>query len=162
MVVANKFKSDQSDSDSGKPILGTGGLPYTFAQCCMPIPGDEIIGHITAKGLVIHNANCSNVRDANKDPEKFIKVEWDTVVTANLDFQTGLRIELENRQGILSEISNAVDIAGSQIDAINSETKDDGTYLINLTVTVRDRLHLAGIMRRIKTVPNIKKIARRR
>ncbi len=162
VVVANKFKSDQSDSDSGKPILGTGGLPYTFAQCCMPIPGDEIIGHITAKGLVIHNANCSNVRDANKDPEKFIKVEWDTVVTANLDFHTGLRIELENRQGILSEISNAVDIAGSQIDAINSETKDDGTYLINLTVTVRDRLHLAGIMRRIKTVPNIKKIARRR
>ena len=162
VVVANKFKSDQSASDSGKPILGTGGLPYTFAQCCMPIPGDEIIGHITAKGLVIHNANCSNVRDANKDPEKFIKVEWDTVVTANLDFQTGLRIELENRQGILSEISNAVDIAGSQIDAINSETKDDGTYLINLTVTVRDRLHLAGIMRRIKTVPNIKKIARRR
>ena len=162
VVVANKFKSDQSDSDSGKPILGTGGLPYTFAQCCMPIPGDEIIGHITAKGFVIHNANCSNVRDANKDPEKFIKVEWDTVVTANLDFQTGLRIELENRQGILSEISNAVDIAGSQIDAINSETKDDGTYLINLTVTVRDRLHLAGIMRRIKTVPNIKKIARRR
>ena len=162
VVVANKFKSDQSDSDSGKPILGTGGLPYTFAQCCMPIPGDEIIGHITAKGLVIHNANCSNVRDANKDPEKFIKVEWDTVVTANLDFQTGLRIELENRQGILSEISNAVDIAGSKIDAINSETKDDGTYLINLTVTVRDRLHLAGIMRRIKTVPNIKKIARRR
>lgn len=162
VVVANKFKSDQSDSDSGKPILGTGGLPYTFAQCCMPIPGDEIIGHITAKGLVIHNANCSNVRDANKDPEKFIKVEWDTVVTANLDFQTGLRIELENRQGILSEISNAVDIAGSQIDAINSETKDDGTYLINLTITVRDRLHLAGIMRRIKTVPNIKKIARRR
>lgn len=162
VVVANKFKSDQSESDSGKPILGTGGLPYTFAQCCMPIPGDEIIGHITAKGLVIHNANCSNVRDANKDPEKFIKVEWDTVVTANLDFQTGLRIELENRQGILSEISNAVDIAGSQIDAINSEIKDDGTYLINLTVTVRDRLHLAGIMRRIKTVPNINKIARRR
>ena len=162
VVVANKFKSDQSDSDSGKPILGTGGLPYTFAQCCMPIPGDEIIGHITANCLVIHNANCSNVRDANKDPEKFIKVEWDTVVTANLDFQTGLRIELENRQGILSEISNAVDIAGSKIDAINSETKDDGTYLINLTVTVRDRLHLAGIMRRIKTVPNIKKIARRR
>lgn len=162
VVVANKLKADQSEADSGKPITGTGGLPYTFAQCCMPIPGDEIIGHLTSKGLVIHNANCSNVRDYSKDPEKFIKVEWDTGVTANLDFQTGLRIELENRQGILSEISNAVDIAGSQIDAINSEIKDDGTYLINLTVTVRDRLHLAGIMRRIKTVPNIKKIARRR
>lgn len=162
VLVAKKFKQDLSDSESGKPITGTGGLPYTFAQCCMPIPGDEIMGHITSKGLVIHNANCFNIKDAYKDPEKYVKVEWDTSVTANLDFQTGLRIELENRQGILSEISNAVDIAGSQIDAINSEIKDDGTYLINLTVTVRDRFHLAGIMRRIKVVPNIKKIARRR
>lgn len=162
VLVAKKFKSDLFDSDSGKPITGTGGLPYTFAQCCMPIPGDEIMGHVTSKGLVIHNANCSNIRDASKDPEKYIKVQWDTSVTANLDFQTGLRIELENRQGILSEISNAVDIAGSQIDAINSEIRDDGTYLINLTVTVRDRLHLAGIIRRIKSVPNISKISRRR
>lgn len=162
VLVAKKFKQDLSDSESGKPITGTGGLPYTFAQCCMPIPGDEIMGHITSKGLVIHNANCFNIKDAYKDPEKYIKVEWDTSVTANLDFQTGLRIELENRQGILSEISNAVDIAGSQIDAINSEIRDDGTYLINLTVTVRDRFHLAGIMRRIKVVPNIIKIARRR
>ena len=128
----------------------------------MPIPGDEIIGHVTSKGLVIHNANCFNIKDASKDPEKYVKVQWDTSVTANLDFQTGLRIELENRQGILSEISNAVDIAGSQIDAINSEIRDDGTYLINLTVIVRDRLHLAGIMRRIKAVPNIIKISRRR
>ena len=162
VLVAKKFKQDLSDSESGKPITGTGGLPYTFAQCCMPIPGDEIMGHITSKGLVIHNANCFNIKDAYKDPEKYVKVEWDTSVTANLDFQTGLRIELENRQGILSEISNAVDIAGSQIDAINSEIKDDGTYLINLTVTVRDRFHLAGIMRRLKVVPNVKKIARRR
>lgn len=162
VLVAKKFKQDLSDSESGKPITGTGGLPYTFAQCCMPIPGDEIMGHITSKGLVIHNANCFNIKDAYKDPEKYVKVEWDTSVTANLDFQTGLRIELKNRQGILSEISNAVDIAGSQIDAINSEIKDDGTYLINLTVTVRDRFHLAGIMRRLKVVPNVKKIARRR
>ena len=161
VVVAKKLKSDLSEADEGKPIIGTGGLPYSFAQCCLPVPGDEIIGHITTKGLVIHNINCSNVRDADKDPEKFIKVEWDAV-TANLDFQTGLRIELENRQGILSELSNGVDIAGSQIDAINSEIKDDGTYLINLTVTVRDRLHLEGVIRRLKDVPNVLKVVRRR
>lgn len=162
VVVAKKLKSDLSEADEGKPIIGTGGLPYSFAQCCLPIPGDEIIGHITSKGLVIHTVNCSNVRDTEKDPEKFLKLEWDLSVTANLDFQTGLRIELENRQGILSEISNAVDIAGSQINAINSEIKDDGTYLIKLTVTVRDRFHLAGIIKRIKAVPNVKKIFRKR
>ena len=164
VVVAKKLKSDLSDAEEGKPITGTGGLPYTFAQCCLPIPGDDIIGHITAKGLVIHTATCSNIREEDKlnEPEKFIKVGWDYSVSANMAFQTGLRIELENRQGILSEISNAVDIAGSQIDAINSEIKEDGTYLINLTVTVRDREHLAGIIHRVKHIPNITSVFRRR
>ena len=97
-----------------------------------------------------------------KDPNKFLDVSWDREVAASMDFQTGLRIELENRQGILSEISNAVDIAGSQIDSINSEIKEGKVYIINLTVTVRDRLHLAGIIRRIKTIPNVIKIFRKR
>lgn len=162
VVVAKKLNSDLSGADEGKPILGTGGLPYSFAQCCLPVPGDEIIGHITTKGLVIHNVNCSNVREPDKDPEKYIKVEWDKSVTANLEFQTGLRIDLENRQGILSELSNGVDIAGSQINAINSEVKDDGTYLINLVVTVRDRLHLESVIRRLKDIPNVQRVVRRR
>lgn len=163
-IVAKKLqKNVASDIEEGLPISGTGGIPYTFAQCCMPIPGDHIIAHITpGKGLVIHNYNCSNIRDMSKDPNKFTNVEWDLSVTSNMDFQTGLRIELENRQGILSEISNAVDVAGSRIESINSDIKEDSIYIINLTVTVRDRIHLAGVIRRIKAVPNVLKIFRRR
>ena len=71
-------------------------------------------------------------------------------------------IELENRQGIVSEISNAIDIAGSRIESINSDQKDEKSFIINLVVTVRDRLHLAGVIRRIKSVPNIISITRRR
>ncbi len=164
VIVAKKLQTDLNvPEEEGLPITGTGGLPYTFAQCCLPIPGDHIIAHVSpGKGLVIHNYNCSNVRDKVKDADKFLNVEWDLQVTANLEFQTGLRIELENRQGILSEISNAVDVAGSRIESINSDIKDESTYIINLTVTVRDRLHLAGVMRRIKAVPNVLKIFRRR
>ncbi len=163
-IVAKRLQQDIPNSQKeGLPITGTSGIPYTFAQCCMPIPGDHIIAHITpGKGLVIHNYNCSNIRDMSKDPNKFTNVEWDLAVASNLDFQTGLRIELENRQGILSEISNAVDVAGSRIESINSDIKEDSIYIINLTVTVRDRIHLAGVMRRIKAVPNVLKIFRRR
>lgn len=163
-IVAKRLQQDIPNSqEEGLPITGTSGIPYTFAQCCMPIPGDHIIAHITpGKGLVIHNYNCSNIRDMSKDPNKFTNVEWDLAVASNLDFQTGLRIELENRQGILSEISNAVDVAGSRIESINSDIKEDSIYIINLTVTVRDRIHLAGVMRRIKAVPNVLKIFRRR
>lgn len=164
VIVARRLQGDLPLPDEKRqPIVGTGGLPFTFAQCCQPIPGDHIIAHITpGKGLVIHNYNCLNIRDQDKDPDKFLNVEWDQSVTANMDFQTGLRIELENRQGILSEISNAVDLAGSRIESINSEIKDESTYIIRLTVTVRDRLHLAGVMRRIKAIPNVQKIFRQR
>ena len=151
VLVAKKLQSDLDvPAEEGLPITGTGGLPYTFAQCCLPIPGDQIIAHVSpGKGLVIHNVNCSNIRDKQKDADKFVTVDWDRAVTASMEFQTGLRIELENRQGILSEISNAVDVAGSRIESINSDIKDESTYIINLTVTVRDRLHLAGVIRRI-------------
>lgn len=164
VIVAKRLQGDErSEDEKGLPITGTGGLPFSFAQCCQPIPGDHIIAHITpGKGLVIHNYNCLNIRDQDKNPEKFLNVEWDQAVTANMDFQTGLRIELENRQGILSEISNAVDLAGSRIESINSEIKDEATYIIRLTVTVRDRLHLAAVMRRIKAIPNVQKIFRQR
>ncbi len=164
VIVARKLQKDLDIPEKeGIPITGTGGLPYNFAQCCLPIPGDHIIAHVSpGRGLVIHNFNCLNIRDKVKDADKYLNVEWDLQATANLEFQTGLRIELENRQGILSEISNAVDVAGSRIEFINSEIKEDSNYIINLTVTVRDRLHLAGVIRRIKAVQNVIKIFRKR
>lgn len=163
VLVAKKLRDDNLGNDNGQAIIGTSGLPYTFAQCCLPIPGDHIIGHITpGKGLVIHNENCSNIRESLDDATKFIPLEWDLSIASNLDFETGLRIELKNRQGILSEISNAVDISGSQIESINSDIKEDNIYIINLTITVRDRLHLAGVIKRIKAIPNIVKISRRK
>ena len=79
-----------------------------------------------------------------------------------MEFKTGLLIELENRQGIVSEISNAVDVAGSRIESINSDQKDEKTFVMNLIVTVRDRLHLASVIKRIKSVPNVITIYRRR
>lgn len=163
VLVTKRLQGSNAAEEKGQPITGTGGLPFTFAQCCQPIPGDHIIAHVTpGKGLVIHNFNCLNIRDKDKDPDKFLEVEWDESVTANMEFQTGLRIELENRQGILSEISNAVDMAGSRMESINSDIKDESTYIIRLTVTVRDRLHLAAIIRRIKAIPNVLKIFRQR
>ncbi len=165
VAVAKFLAPNQVDDRKHDSIAlqGTGGLPFTFAQCCMPIPGDEIIAHVAqGRGLVIHNLNCRNLKDIVKDPSKFLKVSWDNTVTADLEFQTCLRVELENRQGIVSEISNAIDIAGSRIESINSDTKDEHTFVINLIITVRDRKHLAAVMRRVKAVPNVIKIYRRR
>lgn len=160
ILAPESLGSDKGERDA---VQGTGGIPFTFAQCCLPIPGDDIIARVAqGRGLVIHNANCRNLRDIDKDPTKFLKVSWDKSASSNMEFQTCIRIELENRQGILSEISNAVDIAGSRIESINSDIKDEHTFMINLVITVRDRLHLAGVIRRVKAVPNVIRIYRRR
>lgn len=162
-VAVVKFLDPDSHKHHELPVKGTGGMPFTYAQCCMPIPGDDIIAHIAqGRGIVIHNLNCKNIRDSERGPGKSLNVSWNLAVTSNMEFKTGLLIELENRQGILSEISNAVDLASSRIESINSDLKDETTFQINLVVTVRDRLHLASVIRRIKSVPNVISIYRRR
>ena len=162
-VAVAKFLDPDSHHHHELPVKGTGGLPFTFAQCCMPIPGDNIIAHIAqGRGIVIHNENCKNFREEDRVPGKVLNVSWNMAVTANMDFKTTLLIELNNRQGILSEISNAVDIAGSKIESINSDLKDEKTFLINLIVTVMDILHLTSVIKRIKAVPNVISVYRRR
>ncbi len=160
--VAKIIAPDLLD-DSSLPLTGTGGIPYVFAQCCMPIPGDEIIAHVASgRGLVIHNKNCRNLLATEKSPSKLLKVGWNLAVTSSLTFNTGIIIEYERRQGIMTEILNAIDMASSTVQSISSEQNDDNTSLLILTITVRDRLHLAGVIRRIKAIPNVTKITRKR
>jgi len=161
-VSVARMLAPSSPENSGLPITGTGGVPYVFAQCCMPIPGDEIIAHVASgRGLVIHRKGCGNLRAIEKDPTKLLKVGWDLAVASEQSFNTGIIVELEKRQGIMTEVLNAVDIAGSSVQSISSEQKDENTAVMKLTVTVRDRMHLAGVIKRIKAVPNVLKISRR-
>ncbi|MDY5733993.1 MAG: RelA/SpoT family protein, partial [Succinivibrio sp.] len=162
-VAVAKFLDPDTHNHHELPIKGTGGMPFTFAQCCMPIPGDEIIAHIAqGRGIVIHTKNCKNLRQSDLGPGKSLNVSWNYAITANMDFKTGLQIEIENRQGIVSEISNAIDLASSRIESINSDLKDEKTFRIELVIAVRDRLHLASVIKHLRKVPNIISIHRRK
>ncbi|MDD6067611.1 MAG: bifunctional GTP diphosphokinase/guanosine-3',5'-bis pyrophosphate 3'-pyrophosphohydrolase [Succinivibrio sp.] len=162
-VAVAKFLDPDTHNHHELPIKGTGGMPFTFAQCCMPIPGDEIIAHIAqGRGIVIHTKNCKNLRQSDLGPGKSLNVSWNYAITANMDFKTGLQIEIENRQGIVSEISNAIDLASSRIESINSDLKDEKTFRIELVIAVRDRLHLASVIKHLRKVPNILSIHRRK
>ncbi|MDY5733905.1 MAG: RelA/SpoT family protein, partial [Succinivibrio sp.] len=162
-VAVAKFLDPNTHNHHELPIKGTGGMPFTFAQCCMPIPGDDIIAHIAqGRGIVIHTKNCKNLRASDLGPGKSLNVSWNYAITANMDFKTGLLIEIENRQGIVSEISNAIDVASSRIESINSDLKDEKTFRIDLVIAVRDRLHLASVIKHLRKVPNILSIHRRK
>jgi guanosine-3',5'-bis(diphosphate) 3'-pyrophosphohydrolase len=135
----------------GDRILITGherGV-ITFANCCLPIPGDEIMGyHTTGKGIVVHRLDCPNVADYRKSPERWIAIGWDRNVSG--DFHSALAVEVENRPGVLAQVAAAIAQADSNIDGVEYMERDSNVASIRFAIEVRDRKHIAEVIRRVR------------
>lgn len=164
LVVAQKLRGEiEADKDNDKlPIRGAEGVLLSFAKCCRPIPGDDIVAHVSpGKGLVVHIDNCRNIRRARElESEKFLNVEWDQ--DSREEFVTGLRMEIVNHQGILAKLTSIIAAADANIHNLNTEEKDGRVYSIELTLTVKNRVHLANVMRKLRVQPEVLKVARNR
>ncbi len=139
------------DAAPSERILITGAERgvISFAQCCMPIPGDDIMGyHSAGKGIVVHRLECPNVAEFRKSPDRWVAIGWDREVSG--DFAAALRIEVENRPGVLAQVAAAIAHAESNIDRVEYLERDTHTAAIRFSIEVRDRKHLAEVMRRIR------------
>ncbi len=156
--------TDNSDSKSNKkklPIRGAEGILLTFANCCHPIPDDHIIAHVSpGRGLVVHRETCPNVRGHQKEPDKYMAVEWSH--DYHQEFITELQIDMQNHQGALAALTNVISQTGSNIHGISTEEKDGRLYTITVLLTAKDRVNLAGIMKRIRVMPQATKVRRRK
>lgn len=147
------------DNSAALSISGTEGLAVSFANCCHPIPGDEIIGFISSgKGLVIHRANCPNVKSYRNQPDKWLDVKWEESPEGL--FKSIIQLEVQNRRGALAEIATTIAKTGTDIAHVSSEDKDDTYSLTRFEVLVRDRKHLASLMRTLKRIPIVQRIQR--
>lgn len=143
------------------PIRGAEGILLTFANCCHPIPDDHIIAHVSSgRGLVVHRETCPNVRGYQKEPDKYMAVEW--TKDYDQDFITELKVDMQNRQGALAELTNVISKTGSNIHGLSTEERDGRLYTVTVVLTTKDRVHLAGIMKKIRSMPNAPKVRRRR
>ncbi len=130
-------------------ITGAERGVVSFAQCCMPIPGDEIMGyHSTGKGIVVHRLDCANVAEYRKSPERWVSIGWDRQVSG--DFDAMLRVEVENRPGVLAQVAAAIAHAESNIDRVEYLDRDTRIAAIRFAIEVSDRKHLAEVIRRIR------------
>ncbi len=142
-------------------IKGTEGNVVSFAKCCRPIPGDPILGFLSAgRGIVVHNHNCKNVSEFRKRPERWINVEWEEGVQG--EFPVDLRVEVANQRGVLATVAAAIAETNANIDNVSLEDRDGVHTAINLTVSVRNRQHLARIIRHLRTIEQVVRIARTR
>ncbi|HEX9626600.1 MAG TPA: bifunctional (p)ppGpp synthetase/guanosine-3',5'-bis(diphosphate) 3'-pyrophosphohydrolase [Acidiferrobacterales bacterium] len=142
-------------------IRGTEGVVVNYARCCRPIPGDPILGFISAgRGIVIHTEDCPNVVKYRKHPEQWIDVQWERDIDGV--FPVALRIEVKNQRGVLATVAATIAELDANIDTLSIEERDGLNSAMDLTVEVRDRAHLARIMRRIRSKEAVIRINRRK
>ncbi|MCL9780335.1 bifunctional GTP diphosphokinase/guanosine-3',5'-bis pyrophosphate 3'-pyrophosphohydrolase [Vibrio sp. S4M6] len=171
IVIARRLLGDSDEltdvsSNDGKPkkklpIRGAEGILLTFANCCHPIPDDHIIAHVSpGRGLVVHRETCPNVRGYQKEPDKYMAVEWSD--DYEQEFISELKVDMQNHQGALAELTNVIANTGSNIHGISTEEKDGRLYTITVLITTKDRVHLAGIMKKIRVMPHALRVRRRK
>ncbi|MDZ7621624.1 MAG: bifunctional GTP diphosphokinase/guanosine-3',5'-bis pyrophosphate 3'-pyrophosphohydrolase [Candidatus Competibacteraceae bacterium] len=167
-LIAKRLRPEDGEEDvspldaSAQPLLikGTEGTVVAFGKCCRPLPGDAIVGYLnTGRGIVIHRDNCKNVASYKKNPEKWIEVEWEQHLGA--DFSAELRLDVANKRGVLATIAAAISATDTNIETINTSERDGATTTVHLLLNVRDRAQLARVMRRLRTLPEALKLARR-
>ena len=140
-------------------IAGTEGVVVGYANCCHPIPGDDVMGYLSSgRGVVIHRNSCGNLINFRKQPEKWIAVSWEEDI--DRDFSSQIQVEALNKTGLLAEVAAMIADSDSNIEQVAVvDRHEDGTVLTFL-LQVKDRTHLARIMRNIKRMPNVLRVLR--
>ncbi|MFA7096872.1 MAG: bifunctional GTP diphosphokinase/guanosine-3',5'-bis pyrophosphate 3'-pyrophosphohydrolase [Gammaproteobacteria bacterium] len=149
------------EQNASRPLVikATEGMVLTFAKCCRPIPGDPIVGFVSAgRGIVIHTASCKNLVEFRGMPEKWLDVEWEEEPQG--EFPVEIRVDVENQRGVLATVAANIAEMGSNIENVGLEERAGMTTTLTFVLTVRNRQHLAKIMRRIRALPLVVRITR--
>ena len=148
-----------NQDESSMAIRGAEGMLMTFAKCCHPIPGDPIVGYISSgRGMIVHRETCNNMTEIRNDPKKYINLRWDPTVGG--EFTVELRVELEHQRGIIATLANAITSAEANIEKIGTSDRDAQFSIVNLTLTVRNRIHLARVMKKVRMMKSVSKVGR--
>src|SRR5262249_48751102 len=158
--LVRKLDAHEAKSAGSVTIRGTEGMAVQLATCCRPIPGDAIVGSIKkGQGLVVHASDCGAiVRSRQIEPEQWIDVEG--APRASRLFQAAINVTVENQGGVLAKVASEVAEAGSNIDAISMEEDRAVFTTMHFVLEVANRQHLARVMRALRRLPDVKKIAR--
>ncbi|WP_088286336.1 bifunctional (p)ppGpp synthetase/guanosine-3',5'-bis(diphosphate) 3'-pyrophosphohydrolase [Ideonella sp. A 288] len=144
-------QDDATPSQGGVIIDGSEGASVQLATCCRPIPGDEIVGYLgRGEGLLVHTADCHNgKRLADRDPERWLRVEWAEQPTRS--YETAIDVEVRNDKGALAQVASAISSAEADIVHIGMDNERDADVAeLRLLVSLRDRQHLADVLRTLK------------
>ncbi|WP_404391725.1 bifunctional GTP diphosphokinase/guanosine-3',5'-bis pyrophosphate 3'-pyrophosphohydrolase [Pseudoalteromonas phenolica] len=172
MLIAKRLlQNDNLDEDDGSiehlakkakaAIIGTEGMLVNYMKCCRPVPGDAITAYVSqGKGLNVHRQECKNIKGWESERSKYFVVKWDD--NPEKEYIAGLRVEIINHQGTLAKLTSVVASTNANIVEIATDEKESNLYIIDLGITVKDRVHVADVMRKIRVMPDVQRVYRKK
>lgn len=140
-------------------IESSDGVLISFARCCRPIPGDPIVSHTsTGKGIVVHRETCKNLKDIKNKKENIAATNWAANVTG--EYLTEIRVEVKTERGIIAELATRIANTNTSIEGIQVDERDAEHSVINLVIAVTNRIHLANVMRKVRTIRSVERVVR--
>jgi GTP pyrophosphokinase len=152
-----EVKRPEKITGKGIQIHGIDNVMIHLARCCMPIPGDNVVGYITrGKGVTVHRENCTNI--AALEPERLVEIDW--VSADHETYPVSLRVEATDKQGLLASISSAISASGANIEkgSVNTSHKPKAEFYFRIDVA--NNSHLNKIMAGIRKVDGVVNIFR--
>ena len=168
MVIAKRLVVAQDIGElvkttKNKPlaIKGTEGMVVHFAECCQPIPGDNIVGRFQqGRGILVHVSDCPSIKKARGNPEQFISLRWDEHVQG--EFWVDITVDVANQRGVLATLATAISEAESNIGNINVDPRDGRHNAVTFSISVLNRTHLARVMRRLRANKVVMRLYRKK
>src|SRR6202011_4696818 len=165
-LVARRLQPTHVDGEPvaanpGGPLMiaGTEGLLVTYARCCFPIPNDPIMAYLSAgRGVMIHRQNCGNLAEYRKQPDKWLSVAWEA--TEGRLFSCEIQLDINNRVGVLAAVASSIAGTETNIDQVSLEERDVNSSSLKFQVKVRDRKHLARVIRTVRRMPDVQRVSR--
>jgi GTP pyrophosphokinase/guanosine-3',5'-bis(diphosphate) 3'-pyrophosphohydrolase len=163
-LTLGRYGQDDTTSTQGTVLVdGSEGASVQFAPCCRPIPGDQIVGYLgRGEGLLVHTAECpAGKRLFERDSERWMQVDWAEDLTRS--FETALFVLVRNGKGVLAQVASAVSAGEADITHLDmdAEATQESTEL-RLLISVRDRVHLAEVIRTLRRSPVVLRVSRSR
>jgi len=164
-LVARHFLPDPNQTTTpgeSVPLAveGTEGLVIDYAKCCHPIPGDDICGYVSiGRGIVVHRLDCKHVATRKGASQERVPLIWAPSVQG--DFLAELKLKSENRRGLLANVAGEIAGAGASIENVQMPERDGSEALeMRFVITVRDRVHLARVLRRLRRLEPVQRVIR--
>ncbi|MDC9714481.1 MAG: bifunctional (p)ppGpp synthetase/guanosine-3',5'-bis(diphosphate) 3'-pyrophosphohydrolase [Gammaproteobacteria bacterium] len=157
--VLNKLQAKSGETSNRISIKKTKGEPISFARCCYPIPGDKVAGILTSsKGLVLHRFDCGNLIHAKHKGEQWLEVDWQA--DEDEEFEVLIRVQIENRRGMLASIANAIAKININIEHLEVEEHDYSMKAMNFVISVSSHNQLDKVMYVIKSLEHVHSVIR--